>query len=395
MLKIDNPADCCGCTACASICVHDAIVMKPDVLGFLYPKVDKEKCIDCGLCEKVCQFKKGYNRYQNFENPQVIALRSKDVKDLRLSQSGSAFYLLAHNFIEQGGVVYGAGYESVYKVKHKRIDTIEGLQELRGSKYTQSDICGIFKQVKDDLKLGNKVLFSGTPCQVAGLRSFVGKKYAEKLYTIDLVCHAVPSPKIWEEYVKWVEEKYGEKIVKVNFRNKKFGWHSHFETFLTATREIKRNTFRFFFFYKHLSVRTSCSNCSFTNLKRIGDVTVGDFWGWEKFHKDWNDNLGVSLVMLNSQKGCNLFQAISNKVFYLKSNSSECMQPQLSEPIQIDSLQNEFIDDFKNKGLDYIMHKKKYFKWPRPSFLSYMHILRVKLGILGKPLHWIKKAFYK
>lgn len=191
-----NKYDCCGCTACASICPRQAITMKPDLLGFLYPSIDNDVCIDCGLCVKTCQFS-GLSINAN-STPIVFAVRSKDIKELSKSQSGAAFFELAKAFIQSGGVVYGAALGMDFSVKHIRVDTLGELDRLRMSKYTQSLISGVLQQVKADLKSGLSVLFSGTPCQISGINGFVPDKLKAKLTTIDLVCHGVPSPYVWK-----------------------------------------------------------------------------------------------------------------------------------------------------------------------------------------------------
>lgn len=232
MINIKTPADCCGCTACASICPHDAITMKPDALGFLYPDVDDSKCIDCGLCEKVCAFNDNYDTSLNLDKPLAYGARHKDMNEIETSRSGAAFIAISDYILEQGGVVYGAGYTDHFRVVHKRATTKEERNEFKGSKYVQSDMCGVFRQVKKDLRDGLIVLFSGTPCQTSGLNSYVGKKLRENLYLVDIVCHGVPSPFVWRDYLAYLEKKQGSPIVWVNFRDKqKYGWAAHHETF--------------------------------------------------------------------------------------------------------------------------------------------------------------------
>ena len=232
MIKINNPADCCGCTACASICAHDAITMKPDALGCLYPEVDKEKCVDCGLCEKVCAFNDNYDTSLNLDKPLAYGARHKDMNEVETSRSGAAFIAISDYILEQGGVVYGAGYTDHFRVVHKRATTKEERDEFKGSKYVQSDMTGVFRQVKQDLRDGLTVLFSGTPCQTSGLNSYVGKRLRENLFLVDIVCHGVPSPYMWRDYIAYLEKKQGSPIVWVNFRDKqKYGWAAHHETF--------------------------------------------------------------------------------------------------------------------------------------------------------------------
>ena len=232
MIRINNPADCCGCTACASICGHDAINMIPDVLGFLYPKVDMEKCVDCGLCESVCQFNARYDRSQNLHDPSAYAVRHKDIDEVMKSRSGAAFVAISDYILEQGGVVYGAGYKDHFRVTHKRATTKEERNEFRGSKYVQSDLNGVFRSVRDDLKNGLVVLFSGTPCQTAGLNSFVGKKLRDHLFLVDIVCHGVPGPFLWRDYLSYIERKQGDIVTFVDFRDKeRYGWGAHCESY--------------------------------------------------------------------------------------------------------------------------------------------------------------------
>lgn len=232
MIHITDKSQCCGCTACASICPHGAITMQPDVMGFLYPVVDKNKCTDCGLCEKVCAFHENYDKSFNLPVPEVYAARHKDMHEVETSRSGAAFIAISDWILEHGGVVYGAGYAEHFRVVHKRATTKEERDEFKGSKYVQSDLGNVFKQVKQDLKDGHIVLFSGTPCQTSGLNSYIGKKLRENLYLVDIVCHGVPGPNLWQDLLSYLEEKKGDKICWVNFRDKQeFGWAAHHETF--------------------------------------------------------------------------------------------------------------------------------------------------------------------
>ena len=360
-IDIANPADCCGCTACESICAHNAIQMQADSLGFFYPKVDNDLCVDCGLCQKVCKFQGEYVPNNSFEEPEVYAVRHVDEAELARSQSGAAFWAFAESVLNEGWVIYGVGYDDKLHVIHKRVETIESCQELRGSKYSQSDLRGVFREIKKNLQQGEKILFTGTPCQVAGLKSYIPNKLHQNLLTIDLVCHAVPSPKVWEEYVKWIEEKYKDKVVATDFRNKKFGWRSHVETFKLKTtgKEIKRSTFRFFYFLNdHLAVRKSCAKCKFTNLKRPGDLTIGDFWGWENNSTEWNDNKGISLLLINTEKGKQLFEQVNTRFLNsIKSNTTDCLQPQLIEPIEVNKNQEIFVEELQKFGFNYVVKK--------------------------------------
>lgn len=205
MIHIQNPKDCCGCTACASICAHDAITMEPDALGFLYPKVDESKCIDCGLCEKVCQFNDHYDTSLNLPQPDVYGARHKNLQEVETSRSGAAFIAISDWILAHDGVVYGVGYTDHFRVVHKRATTKEERNEFKGSKYVQSDLTDVFRQVKKDLKEGRIVLFSGTPCQTSGINAYVGRRLRENLYLVDIICHGVPSPYVWRDFIAYLE----------------------------------------------------------------------------------------------------------------------------------------------------------------------------------------------
>lgn len=360
MIEIKNPADCCGCTACASICRHEAIRMEPDVLGFLYPKVDKSKCVDCGLCNKICAFNDNYDIEFNFETPLAYGVRHKSFKEVMKSRSGAAFVAISDFILKNGGVVYGAGYSDHFRVVHKRAETSIERDEFRGSKYVQSDMTGVFCKVKSDLLSGITVLFSGTPCQNAGLKSFLPKRLQEKLYCVDIVCHAVPSPYIWKDYLALLERRYKGKVVSVDFRDKSQGWaHKHVEKYvLDNGKVVRRETFTDFF-YSDLDVRYSCNNCHYANLKRPSDITLADFWGFENVVPEMNtDNKGVSLVLVNTQKGEMLFDGISDVVSWKQVPVEKCLQPNLCHPTKAKNEEREsFISDFTHHGIRYVACK--------------------------------------
>lgn len=359
MITIKNPADCCGCTACASVCTHDAITMKPDALGFLYPEVDKNKCTNCGLCEKVCAFHDNYDKSLNLPQPDAYAARHKDMKEVETSRSGAAFIAISDYIIENGGIVYGAGYTDHFRVVHKRAITKEERDEFKGSKYVQSDLAGIFRQVKEDLKNGKTVLFSGTPCQTAGLHSYVGKKLRENLVLIDIVCHGVPSPYVWRDYLAYLEKKHKSEICYVNFRDKDmFGWKAHKETFKFVNRSVCEKMTFTYVFYKHIMFRHSCGVCKYTNMQRPSDITIADFWGWEKTDSTINaDDKGVSLVLSNTEKGEKLFEVVKNRMDVVPAEVANCLQPNLQHPSEIHPKRMDFEHDYTRKGFEYVMKK--------------------------------------
>lgn len=384
MIQINNPADCCGCTACASICAHDAITMKPDALGFLYPEVDKDKCVDCGLCEKVCAFNDHYDTSLNLEKPLAYGARHKDMNEVETSRSGAAFIAISDYILEQGGVVYGAGYTDHFRVVHKRAATKEERDEFKGSKYVQSDMTGVFRQVKKDLRDGLTVLFSGTPCQTSGLNSYVGKRLRENLFLVDIVCHGVPSPYMWRDYIAYLEKKQGSPIVWVNFRDKqKYGWAAHHETFKFKNGGGKMSFT--YLFYKHIMFRKSCGNCHFTNIKRPSDITIADFWGWENTDSAFNaDNKGVSLVLLNTEKGRKLFDAVQDRMNTIPAELDKCLQPNMQHPSEMHPQSEKFFSDYTRKGFKYVMWK--YGENYPPTFLR-----KKSKRLLDKIKRFIKK----
>ena len=386
MIRITDKAKCCGCTACASICPHDAISMQPDALGFLYPVVDESKCTDCGLCEKVCAFHENYDKSQNLPEPLAYAARHKDMREVETSRSGAAFIALSDWVLRLGGVVYGAGYADHFRVVHKRATSKEERDEFKGSKYVQSDLNTVFRQVKKDLKDGLTVLFSGTPCQTSGLASYVGKRLRENLYLVDIVCHGVPGPYLWRDYLAYLEKKQGSRICWVNFRDKQeYGWAAHRETFKFVKKKGGGKMTYTFVFYKHIMFRHSCGVCPFTNTKRPSDITLADFWGWEKSVPGFNDDdKGVSLILCNTEKGKQLFEAVKQDMDVVPVKLEDCLQPNLQHPSIIHPKRMAFERDYQRKGFLYVMRKYGDMGWR-------YHLGRVKRKIKSLIRKVIKK----
>ena len=378
MIRVKDKKECCGCTACCSICAQNAITMKPDSLGFLYPEVNVELCVDCGLCNKICQFNDRYERFANFEFPRAYQFRIIPDEQLQRSQSGGAFFAIANRFIENGGFVYGAAFTATWQVTHQKATDAETLEALRMSKYVQSDIQGVFLQVKNDLKNGHMVLFSGTGCQVSGLKSYIPQRLHERLICVDVICHGVPSPQIWMDNIGYLEKIHKSKIIKACFRDKHFGWHGAIESYHFANGEKSFGRTSNEMYFSGLSVRESCFYCHYTNLKRVGDLTIGDLWSLEK-DSPLNDEKGVSLVLVNSEKGQKLLDSIKDNVICKERKLEDCSQPQLQHPAKANTFHKKFINDYSTKGFLYVA--KHYgdlgWRYKRKLFIKkFKHMIR-------------------
>ena len=349
-IKITNPTDCCGCTACESVCPRNAIIMQPDAMGFLYPVVDAGKCIECGLCEKVCAFNDHYAHTENLPEPLAYGVRHKNMREVETSRSGAAFIALSDVVLRAGGVVYGAGYADHFRVVHKRATTAKERDEFKGSKYVQSDLTGVFRLVKKDLQDGLMVLFSGTPCQTAGLASYIGKQLRKNLFLVDIVCHGVPSPYVWRDFINYIEKKHGDQVCWVNFRDKqKYGWAAHHETFKFVNGWGKMEFT--FLFYRHIIFRHSCGKCHFANTIRPSDITIADFWGWEKTNPDFNkDDKGVSLLLVNTEKGKRLLELAKTDLDMFPAQLENCLQPNMQHSTPIHPARMKFERLYAKKG---------------------------------------------
>lgn len=356
--------------------------MVPDTFGFLYPEVNDSLCVDCGLCEKICAFHGDYDKSLNLAKPLAYAAKHKNPEEITASQSGAAFVALSDIILSQGGVVYGAGYTGHFRVVHKKAATKAERDEFRGSKYVQSDMNTIFRQVREDLRDGSLVLFSGTPCQTAGLASFIGKRLRDRLFLMDIVCHGVPAPFVWRDYLDYLEAKEGMRIMAVNFRDKKrFGWRSHVESFLFANTYTYTYTYTF---YTHIMLRRSCGECPYTNTNRPSDVTVADFWGIEKTVAATlgADNKGCSLILLNTDKGKEWFEQARKSMECMAVPLEDCLQPQLRHPSVLHPKRIAFEEDYARLGFERALKKYGLLGWKAEIGACKKHIVRLLLDLL-------------
>ena len=359
MILFDNKKDCSGCTACKNSCPKEAIVMKEDEEGFLYPEIDKDRCVECGICKKVCPIS-NRSKDESSKEPLVYACKNIDDSIRMQSASGGAFSGISDYVLEQNGVIFGACYNDKFKVEHRKAANKLERDKFRGAKYVQSNLNDIFKDVKEELEEGKLVLFTGTPCQVAGLSNYLKKDYSN-LLKCDIVCHGTPSPKIFEEYISYIEKHKENKIKNISFRDKESGWQNQKwkielenGTVLLDDDDVKIYKR---IFNKHYAQRPSCHDCRFTNLNRPSDMTLGDFWGIEKAIPGFADNKGVSLLLINTEKGEGIFNLIKDKLILKQSDCKSCMQPQLDHPAKAADNRMDFWNDYRENGFEYVVNK--------------------------------------
>ncbi len=339
--------DCTGCAACVNICPANAISMNDDEEGFAYPSVCSKKCTKCDLCNKACPAQGGSFRVG--KRPRVYAAWAMEKEIVAKSSSGGIFSILAETILEKGGVVCGAGFENS-KLVHQIVERKEDLNLLLGSKYVQSEMGQIPKKILLLVKSGKTVLFTGTPCQVAGMHKLLGGEY-RNLITVDLLCHSVPSKKVFERYIK--EESMGDSFSSIEFRNKKYGWKNYSIRLINKIGEIiephKRNIYMRGFL-KDLFSRPCCSKCFYNKLPRVADISLGDFWRVEKINRKLENPNGTSLVLLNSFKGKKMFKSIRNRIFYKKICISQALKsnPIIKKCMTAHPLRSLFFSQFLN-----------------------------------------------
>lgn len=386
-ISITSAEECTGCTACSQVCPMKCISMKIDEEGFIYPTVDEAVCVECGRCKCVCPVL----HHDGGNAPKkVLAEKNKDERIRRTSSSGGVFYEVAKQFIQNGGVVYGCAFDENMVARHICVKTIEGLEKLKSSKYVQSDMGNTMSEIKRRLLQGEKVLFSGTPCQIAGLQNFLSKDY-ENLLLIDIFCHGVPSPTLFADYLDYLSKQYdGGKPISVNFRNKQRGWKRLYMEvcFDNGKRHYIYSGYDRYegMFLHNLSLRPSCYECKFTKSERFGDITLGDFWGIGKKYPQWDDDRGISVVMLNTDKGVDAYEQIAD-LFESREETLDTVkagQRTLYAPTKKNPNRDAFYQMYTEKGCKEAL--EHYTNVPSALTRTYYAVMRCGLDVIRKVL---------
>lgn len=406
MINITDKEKCCGCNACGDICSKKAISFKVDNEGFWYPEVDQEKCVDCGLCEKVCPILQVDSLKKNdFEIPKCFAAQNKNLESLFNSTSGSAFAGFAEKIYKDGGYVGGAVFNDDYSVRQFISNDKADLEQLRNTKYVQSNSEGFYIAVRNILKEGNKVLVCGLPCQMAALRAFLRKDY-ENLIIVDMICLGINSPRILPAYLHWKEEQHGSKLVYYKAKNKELGWRELTTKMVFENGDVEydkkdTNYFTQGFISTHAFARPSCYDCKFKGLPRIADITIGDFWGAERYvGKEYDYNLGTSCVLINSQKGLNFYETVRSK---FKDKEIRFEDVQVSNQALVKSLTRpsfnraQLYEDLANMPFD--SFAQRYIKLPINNQRSKLRnlasfILQVKRAAGWNLKTWWQNIYY-
>lgn len=354
--------DCCGCAACFSVCPVEAINMRVDEKGFSYPQINAEKCIKCGLCYKVCAEKGIYFT----QDVHAYAAKSNDLSVLKKATSGGVSFEFAKSILLNDGVVYGVVYNEEYEANHARISSIDECYKLFGSKYVQSDSKDSMKKLCEDLKVGKQVIYFGTSCYVAGLLSLLKKKgiSTENLITVDLICHGVPSPKLFREYIEFLKmDKRG--FQKFDFRTKKLPWGYGSKNFGCTIyyRDGKEETdtakARLFLnlFFSNNCIREHCNNCEYCGVNKPSDITIADYWGLKEQHPDFFDEKGVSAVITHNEKGDRFFKGCDIDWIESTVDKISIKQANMSHPSPRSTSYDEFWNDYKKGGFMKVARK--------------------------------------
>lgn len=324
MISIDKKNNCCGCHACYSICPKGCITMEPDDEGFSYPKVEHFRCIKCKACIRVCPI---INSTGLESDTEVYACYNKNFELRKDSSSGGIFSEIANNVLKSNGIVFGVKFDEEFNVKHDYVEGEKNIYKIRGSKYCESIIGENFKILKNILLSGKKVLFSGTPCQVAGLKKYLHEDF-NNLICIDVACHGVPSQYVWNKYLKEISNS--RKIKKINFRDKRLGWEDYCLSILYSSGDefiqSKDENLYIQGFVNDIFLRPSCYKCKFKGFKSGSDITLADFWGVDNIIPDLNDKKGLSLAFINSKKGNKIFKDVQDNLIYKNINKEDAIK---------------------------------------------------------------------
>lgn len=359
---------CYGCRACIQACPYQAITMHTNHEGFWYPRIDQHRCTECQLCTRVCPTQDENRTAILHKQPQeVFAAWSKNFYCRLSSTSGGIFYVIAEKFIREGGIVYGCRMNDSFEAEHIRVTDIATLMQLRGSKYLQSNVKNTFTEARNDLRNGEKVLYSGTPCQIAGLKLFLRKEYIQ-LFTIDVVCHGTPSPEFFQANIKYIEETENRKLTEYRFRDKKrSGWRPYvsyrFSNYKKKYLTVPGN-FYGYAFYNNLLSRMSCYKCRYSCMQRAGDITLSDFWGAEKHHKELKKQRkhGFNMVLCNSEKGKAIFHSVSPIIDFIQSTTDVARQSdvRLNHPVAPLPFRHKIYKIWKKEGYNYLAENYSY-----------------------------------
>lgn len=385
MINIENKIDCCGCSACAGVCPKQCITMQPDSEGFYYPSLNLEQCIDCGACNRVCPVLHPNAEDKIDQEGYIVQHINSDV--LRESTAGGAFTAIAQYVIAKGGVVFGAALDNGLMAKHICVEKEEDLIRYRNSKYMQSLVDEkVFRQVRDYLKNGRMVCFSGTPCQIEGLKNFLYQEY-ENLITVDVVCRAVPSPFIFRKYLDVQKKRLGEKIQNVRFRDKYYGYK--YSTMNIVTEQKKgqyhegvESDLWLRTFFSNICNRPSCYECRFKKQYRVSDFTIGDCFSVGRFSKELDNDLGATKILIHSEKGKELFQKISDSVHYVNVEPDKLFEgcAELTHSVAKNEKREIFMADAVCMGSEELF--QKYFPITFKSKAEHLvRIICYKIGI--------------
>ena len=375
-LEITDKAKCTGCGACQNICPCDAISMQWDEEGFPYPHIN-EQCIDCGKCVQICPLITSLSTYGvSLDQATVYAVWSNDEECRIQSTSGGLFSELAISVYEKKGIVVGAVYDESFIIHHETSDSVEDLTRLRQSKYAQSDIRLVFREIKHSLDSGRMVLFCGTPCQAAGLRAYLGR-IPEELLLCDFICRGINSPKVYRAYLSMLEEKHGAKVKTVQFKNKDKGWNQFhtkviFENGSVHHQDRYTDLFMQAYLKYNLTIRPACHTCRYKEDYRNVDLSLGDFWGVGNYSADLDDNKGTSVVIANTEKGVFAVESLSGQIsgHLMKIEQVEAGNVCLRKSAIAGSNRDNFF-----KSLDRLGFERAMRKYARYS--SYMKLYRL------------------